>query len=87
LVTAGVTQGRIGSMLIALMIPICLAAYGLAVLFSLFGQAYSLADFYRAGEDWYPGTEELQHNHRVAGWSMIILAVAITVWFFRAGLA
>jgi hypothetical protein len=74
-------------MLIALMIPICLASYGLAVLFSFFGQAYSLADFYRAGDDRWTMEDDIQTNHRVVGWSMIILAVAITFWFFRAGLA
>jgi hypothetical protein len=74
-------------MLIALMIPICLAAYGLAVLFSFFGPAYSLADFYRAGDDWHPMDSDLERNHRLAGWSMIGLAALLTIWFFKAGLA
>jgi hypothetical protein len=75
-------------MLIALMIPICLASYGLAVLIGLFGPEYSLADFYRAGDDWYPELDDdREASRRVAGYSMIVIAVSLTLWFFEAGLA
>jgi hypothetical protein len=88
MVLAGPPQGKLSAMLIALMIPICLASYGLAVLIGFFGPAYSLADFYRGGDDWHPILDDgREASRRVAGYSMIVLAVSFTLWFFEAGLA
>jgi hypothetical protein len=75
-------------MLIALMIPICLASYGVALLLDLFGPVYSLADFYRAGDDWYPVVDDDRaRSRRFTGLGMITLAISFTLWFFEAGLA
>jgi hypothetical protein len=72
-------------MQIILIIPICLAAYGAALYYNLFGPAYSLADFYR-GDAKHMLDEDHEENHRTAAWSMIGIALALTAWFIQAGL-
>ncbi|HXA42545.1 MAG TPA: hypothetical protein VNV65_06495 [Candidatus Solibacter sp.] len=72
---------------IMLIIPVFMGAYGLALLFNLFGQASSMAEFYRGRDDWYPILDgDKTSTHRFAGWSMLSFAVTLTFLFWRTGL-
>jgi hypothetical protein len=72
---------------IMLIIPVLMGAYGLALLFNLFGQTTSMVEFYRGRDEWYPILDgSSSATHRFAGWSMVSFAATLTILFFRLGL-
>jgi len=60
--------------------PLILGAYGVLLLFDIFGATSDAADFYKARGDWFPilpGDDRA--THRLVGGILVVFAIVITV--------
>ena len=64
--------------------PLLLGAYGLTLLFNIFGATSDLEKFYKGRADWYPILQgDSKGTHRLAGAALTITAIVMTVAFWR----